>query len=197
MAKKSIVAFDFSEASALGRKMVKIADLGLKGDALSSKQMNEIWKATAKQVIIGALPNAPKSGLSGESYWTKGKYSYVGMHGDLGRHVAYSSKVYRSGLGVRIAIGPLKRGSKFDSNFQTNKKGQVVPTAAARRRLAGITAKFAMVRSRRLPGGKATTSSRRDWLGDSNIRTQGKQAQLLVYTFNQAHERQLQKGSKT
>lgn len=172
------VDFDFSEATAFSRALDKAASQGLEGDRLSLQQMKRQWKAVGNEIARAAAgsPDAPWSGLVGTSVWSKGQYRYEGKHGDLRRLTGYGTKAYRSGMGVRVAIGAL---GKSQSN---------------RKKLAGLVGKFAVHNVRRTPGGRAQVGPRRDWLGAANRRTAPRQAKALVETYHRAKIEQVKKN---
>lgn len=167
------IRLDFSEATALGRQLEKIGKRGLKGDKLAVGQMKSIWRVTGKQITRVAAPTAPASGLTGKSVWSRGKYRYEGVHGDLQKQTkGYTVKPYQSGKGVRVFIGGDKKANE-------------------RKKLAGLVGKFAVHGIKRAPGGGSTRDEFNNWLGAANRRASRAAAEILVETYNRALQHSL------
>lgn len=163
------VEFDVRAPIKFSKALERAAAKGLTGGGLGVAQMKSVWRQSSKEIIRAAAPAAPVSGRSGPVTWRSRGYSYTGKHGDIGRQIGYGGKPFRSGLGVRVAIGGIRSARQSE-----------------RKKLAGLVGNFATHNVRRRAGGRARVGPRRDWLGEANIRTAGRQARVLVETYDKA-----------
>lgn len=162
-------SFDFDGPIAFSAALDRAVSKGLvKYDALSLAQMKAVWRHGGKEIVRASAATAPVSGRRGTVVWRHKGYSYEGKHGDIGRQLGYSVSPYRSGKGVRVAVGPMTR------------------RAGPRKRLAGVVGRFAVANVRRTPGRGAKVGPRRDWVGAAARRLGMRQARTLVEAHHRA-----------
>ena len=137
------------------KSLKKLSDQGLRGrtGGLSKTQVKGFWNRAATAAKSEAVKRAPKSGKTGETYWTKKKagtgaggttYRYQGKHGWFKQKGSIRHKAWKTGQGVTLTLSG--KSKNVDSEY------------------THVVGNFATWNVRRTAGGRSKTLNARPWL---------------------------------